>query len=89
MRGFQAAASPHFTEHSAPMVGVSLREKLVVVPNPTSRALAQTFCLGEKWTIRQLVPTLFPKGLTSLVTDPGEVYGESWGEKQVERDAWI
>lgn len=82
MRGFQAAASPHFTEHSAPIVGASLREKLVIVPNPTCRALAQTFCLGEKRTIRQIVPTLFPKGLTSLVTDPGEVHGASWGENK-------
>lgn len=87
--GLSGCCLPRSTEHSAPIVGVSLRGKLVIVPHPPSRALAQTFCPGEKRTIRQIVPTLFPKGLTSLVTDPGEVPGESWGEKQVERDGWI
>lgn len=44
-RGSQAIV-PFSTEHLAPRVGVSLREKVDIVLTPSYRTLIQRFCLG-------------------------------------------
>lgn len=63
-------STPH-SPRSAQVLEQSNREKVAIIPTPSSRALVYRFCLGEKQTLKPIALHLFPNVLTSSVTKNG------------------
>ena len=61
-----------FIECTAAKVGDVLLRKYTIIPNPSSRAMAEILPGGRN-KLKQRAPSLFPKELTSFATENGEV----------------
>lgn len=83
------------TKCSAPKMGVSLKEKNVIVPTSNSRTVAQSSCLvgeagfREFWTSPQRKLFYLQQNVKKFKTKGSLKNSESSGERQLGEEGWI
>lgn len=73
------------TKYLSPRVQMLLKQKLAIIPTPSSRALFQRLCQREKQAIKR-APNLFPKKLMSFERKHDKV--QNWGYSQEQWRLW-